>query len=250
MIRRKLTLKRVDPWTVLKFGFVVNLVLLLVALLAFWVIWVIIGRLGLIEQFCGSIGTIVLDLQDCGLNGGNIFKTLLFLGVLGVIVQTGIFVLFAFLYNLIADLTGGLGFTYLDDSSDAVAVGARSATTREQTRPETASGTGRAAGAAVAAGAVASSSPGGSGTAAGPSTSPDQRSAPSRPTPGGPPAGPPQRPEQSSDGEPTSARGTSPSSDRSADKTTSRRTSERQESSDERPSGSLWNDPTQVQRRE
>lgn len=250
MIRRKLTLKRVDPWTVLKFGFVINLVLLLVGLLAFWVIWVIIGRLGLIDQFCGSVGTIVLDLQDCGLNGGNIFRTLLFLGVLGVIVQTGIFVLFAFLYNLIADLTGGLGFTYLDDSSDAVAAGARAASTREQTRPDTASGTGRAAGAGAAAGAVASSRPGGSNTAAGPSTPPDQSSTPRRPTPDGPPQGPPQRPEKSSVAGPTSARGTSPSSDRAGEETSDRRTSERQESSDERSSGSLWNDPTRVQRRD
>lgn len=238
MIRRKLTLKRVDPWTVLKFGFVVNLVLLLVGLLAFWVIWVIIGRLGLIEQFCGSVGTIVLDLQDCGLNGGNIFRTLLFLGVLGVIVQTGIFVLFAFLYNLIADLTGGLGFTYLDESSDAVAAGARSTTTREQTRPEAASGTGRAAGAGAAAGAVASPRSGGSNTAASPST------------PGGPPQRPPQRPEQPSAAGPTSARETSPSSERAGEETTDRRPSERQQTSDERPSGSLWNDPTRVQRRD
>lgn len=230
MIRRKLTLKRVDPWTVLKFGFVVNLVLLLVGLLAFWVIWVIIGRLGLIEQFCGSVGTIVLDLQDCGLNGGNIFRTLLFLGVLGVIVQTGIFVLFAFLYNLIADLTGGLGFTYLDESSDAVAAGARSTTTREQTRPEAASGTGRAAG----AGAV-------TGVAAG-------AAAPSRPS--GPPQGPPQRPEQPSAAGPTSSRETSPSSERAGEETTDRRPSERPQPSDERPSGSLWNDPTRVQRRD
>lgn len=230
MIRRKLTLKRVDPWTVLKFGFVVNLVLLLVGLLAFWVIWVIIGRLGLIEQFCGSVGTIVLDLQDCGLNGGNIFRTLLFLGVLGVIVQTGIFVLFAFLYNLIADLTGGLGFTYLDESSDAVAAGARS-TTREQTRPEAASGTGRAAGAGAVAGAAAAGAV-----------------APSRPS--GTPQGSPQRPEQPSAAGPTSARETSPSSERAGEETTDGRPSERQQSSDERPSGSLWNDPTRVQRRD
>lgn len=118
MIRRKLTLKRIDPWTVLKFGFVVNVALLIVSLLVFWVVWSAIQRLGLVEQFCGSVGTIVLDLRECSLNFGNIFRTYLFLGMLGVIISTGVMVLASFLYNLIADLTGGLTFTFLDDSGD------------------------------------------------------------------------------------------------------------------------------------
>lgn len=130
MIRRKLTLKRVDPWSVLKFGFVVNLALLFVALLGFWILWIVIGRLGLVESFCDSVGSIVLDLQECSLNGGNMFRTLLFLGLLGVVVQTGIFVFGAFLYNLISDLTGGLTFTFLDESPDQSFSATRTATER------------------------------------------------------------------------------------------------------------------------
>jgi hypothetical protein len=127
VIRRKLTLKRIDPWTVLKFGFVVNIALLIVSLLVFWVVWSAVERLGLVEQFCGSVGTIVLDLRECSLNFGNIFRTYLFLGMLGVIISTGVMVLASFLYNLIADLTGGLTFTFLDDSGDAVMTTSRKA---------------------------------------------------------------------------------------------------------------------------
>ncbi len=129
MIRRKLTLKRVDPWSVLKFGFVVNIALLMVGMLAAWILWTVIGRLGLVDQFCDSVGSIVLDLQECSLNGGNIFRTLLLLGLLGVVVQTGIMVFGAFLYNLIADLTGGLGFTFFDEAGDATTTPARSTST-------------------------------------------------------------------------------------------------------------------------
>lgn len=155
MTRRRLILRRVDPWSVLKFGFVVNIALMLVALLGFWILWIVVGRLGLVDQFCNSVGSIFLDLQECALNGANIFRTLLLLGLLGVIVQTGLLVFGAFLYNLISDLTGGLGFTFLDEPDDVAASPRRG--------PETATGTG------------------------GP---PDQSSTPRRPTPDGPPPTP------------------------------------------------------------
>jgi hypothetical protein len=185
VIRRRLTLKRVDPWSVLKFGFVVNVALMLVAMLGFWILWIVVQRLGLVEQFCDSVGTIVLDLQECSLNGGNIFRTALFLGLLGVVVQTGIMVFGAFLYNLIADLTGGLAFTFLDDSGQATATTARRA-------PET-------TGASAPTGSTATGSRGTAPTGAtaprrpGPSSSgpSDQSSAPRRPTPDGPPPAPP-----------------------------------------------------------
>jgi DNA gyrase/topoisomerase IV subunit A len=38
--------------------------------------------------------------------------------ILGVVVQTGLVVFFAFLANLISDLTGGLRFTFADDRPD------------------------------------------------------------------------------------------------------------------------------------
>lgn len=181
MIRRKLTLKRVDPWSVLKFGFVVNVALLLIGLLASWILWVTIRRLGLIDQFCGSVGTIVLDLQECSVNGGNIFRTLLFLGVLGVVVQTGIVVFGAFLYNLISDLTGGLTFSFLDESGDATLTSSRRAQASEErssasgssSRPppggSSSSGSGRGAvGAGAAAGGAATrASSGGSSPSSG-----------------------------------------------------------------------------------
>ena len=106
MPRRRLTIKRLDPWSVLKFGAFANVVLFAVFLLVAWVIWFIIDRLRLIDQACD----IALDVgfTSCGINGGNLFQALLLLGGMWVIVQTAVFVFFAFLHNLIADLTGGL----------------------------------------------------------------------------------------------------------------------------------------------
>ena len=109
MARRRMTLKRIDPWSVLKFGFVANLALLGVAMLAFAVIWFVIQRLGLIERVCAV--ALELGFERCGINSGNLFRALLLLGLLGVVVNTGLLVFFTFLHNLIADLVGGITVT-------------------------------------------------------------------------------------------------------------------------------------------
>lgn len=131
MNRRRLTLKRIDPWSVLKFGIVANLALLVIGLIGFGIIWLVITQLDLIDKVCSSVGDLVLGLEDCGINGGALFGRLLLLGLLGVVVQTGIMVFMAFLYNLIADLTGGLSFGFLDESGDLQAGGARSVRTSD-----------------------------------------------------------------------------------------------------------------------
>lgn len=115
MARRKMTLRRVDPWTVLKFGFVLNLCMLAIALVGFGVVWFVIRTLGLIEQAC-QLATDV-GFESCGVNGANLFRLLLLLGGLWTVIQTALMVFGAFLYNLLADLVGGIGVTVLEEGS-------------------------------------------------------------------------------------------------------------------------------------
>jgi hypothetical protein len=112
--RRRLTIKRLDPWSVLKFGAVANLALLAIFLLVMGVIWFIIERLELVDQACG-IATDV-GFTSCGINAGNLFQALVLLGLLWAVVQTAVLVFLAFLHNLIADLTGGLVIGVVDDT--------------------------------------------------------------------------------------------------------------------------------------
>lgn len=115
MVRRRMTLKRIDPWSVLKVGFVANLALLAIGLLGGAVVWFFIRRLELIEKVCGM--ALEVGFSSCSVDGGNLFRAFLLLGLLWVVVQTGLLVFWAFLANLISDLTGGLKFTFQDDSA-------------------------------------------------------------------------------------------------------------------------------------
>jgi hypothetical protein len=113
VIRRRLTIKRLDPWSVLKFGALANVVLLAIFLLMMGVVWFIVDRLQLVDQACG-IATDV-GFTSCGVNAGTLFRALLLLGLLWVVVQTAVLVFLAFLHNLIADLTGGLVLGVIED---------------------------------------------------------------------------------------------------------------------------------------
>ncbi len=109
MARSRVTIRRIDPWSILKFGFVANLVLLGIQLLAGAVVWYVVQRLELIETVCELAATV--GFTECGVDGGALFDSFLVLGLLGVVIQTGILVFLAFLANLIFDLTGGIGLT-------------------------------------------------------------------------------------------------------------------------------------------
>lgn len=133
MARRRLTLKRIDPWSVLKFGFVVNLALLAIWLLGAGVIWFFIRQLQLIDKVCEIARDV--GFVECGVNGGNLFRALLLLGLLGTVIQTGLMVFLAFLHNLIADLVGGLQFTFNDESAPSASGGARTRRSSESAPP-------------------------------------------------------------------------------------------------------------------
>lgn len=117
MARTRSTIRRIDPWSILKFGFVANLVLLGVELLAGTVVWYVIQRLELIQTVCELAATV--GFEECGVDGGALFDTVLVLGLLGVVIQTGILVFLTFLANLIFDLTGGIVVTLEDDRTPA-----------------------------------------------------------------------------------------------------------------------------------
>jgi hypothetical protein len=104
--RRRLIVKHIDPFTVLKFGAILNAAGFLILMIASVIVWVVIVRIGLIDRSCDIASDV--GFADCGLSSVSYFLAATLLSLLWAVVQTAMFVFLAFLHNLIADLTGGL----------------------------------------------------------------------------------------------------------------------------------------------
>ncbi len=112
LIRRDIMIRRVDPWSVLKISVVFYTCMLIIAMLANAVLWAFIGRLGLVDQATEIAGALNIALV---VNTGNILRAFVLVGVLGVIFWSAVNVFLAFLYNLVADLIGGIRVDLAED---------------------------------------------------------------------------------------------------------------------------------------
>ncbi len=105
VIRQAATISRVDPWTVLKLSLIFYFCFLLVVMVGLTVFWLVLSQIGVIEGLAAFLDQLQLTLV---IDGGNIARALFLVGVLNVILWSGINVFLAFLYNLVADVIGGL----------------------------------------------------------------------------------------------------------------------------------------------
>ena len=106
MARRRMVLRTIDPFSVLKFGAVANLAVAAIGVLAGTFVIRAIAGAGLVEQVCGIAEDV--GFLTCDLDPGRWSRQLLLLGLIWAVVQTVLGVLLAVLYNLIAGITGGL----------------------------------------------------------------------------------------------------------------------------------------------
>ena len=112
-VRRRVTVRRVDPWSVCKLSLIFYFCVLLIAMLGLVVLWAVVIRMGLIEALQELLEKVGLELVQ--VNGANIARAVFLVGLVNVVVFSGINVFMAFLYNLIADLVGGLRVTLAED---------------------------------------------------------------------------------------------------------------------------------------
>ncbi len=107
--RARLVLRKIDPWSVLKFSLLFYFCLLLIMLLGSAIIFAILKSFGVIA----NIEKLVRELSEeaFSISGGSIFRWLFLFGLLGAVVASAVTVFLAFLYNLIADVVGGIEVT-------------------------------------------------------------------------------------------------------------------------------------------
>nr|WP_312889493.1 DUF3566 domain-containing protein [Nocardiopsis aegyptia] len=115
-----LTVSRVEPWSVMKFSFVVSLVAFIVLFVAITVIYVTLSMLGVFDELTNMINALLEgdgSEDELGLNPAAWFspgRVLGYTGVVGalnIVLITALSTVSAMLYNLVADLVGGVDVT-------------------------------------------------------------------------------------------------------------------------------------------
>jgi len=113
----QLTLSRVEPWSVMKFSFVVSVVAFIILFVAVAVLYMVLSALGVFTSLQHTVTTITSSQGSAGTNISNWFsmsRILGYTGMLGalnIVLITAMSTIGAVVYNLIASTIGGVEVT-------------------------------------------------------------------------------------------------------------------------------------------
>jgi hypothetical protein len=113
----QLTLSRVEPWSVMKFSFVVSVVAFIILFVAVAVLYMVLSALGVFTSLQHTVTTITSSQGSAGTNISNWFSASRILGYTGmlgalnIVLITAMSTIGAVIYNLIASTIGGVEVT-------------------------------------------------------------------------------------------------------------------------------------------
>lgn len=111
--RIRVGIRRINPWSVLKFSLIFYFCVMLVVLFGLAILYMLLGALGVLDSLAQLLG----DLWTGGefeFHGFAIFRTLFLVGFLTVVIGSALTVFITVLYNLISDLVGGIEVTLVE----------------------------------------------------------------------------------------------------------------------------------------
>jgi len=113
----QLTLARVEPWSVMKFSFVVSVVAFIVLFVAVALLYMVLSSLGVFDSLQHTISNLTSSKNQAGTNVSSWFsasRVLGYTGMLGalnIVLITAMSTIGAVIYNLIAHTIGGIEVT-------------------------------------------------------------------------------------------------------------------------------------------
>ncbi|MFC2640133.1 MAG: DUF3566 domain-containing protein [Propionibacterium acidifaciens] len=119
--KARLRIARFDPWSVMKTSFLFSIAAGIILFIAVWVVWGIISLSGALDQAQEALTALVGSSSGSGLELSNYVSQWRVLGftaivaVLNVVFITAVCTLLSFLYNLAANVIGGLEVTLAED---------------------------------------------------------------------------------------------------------------------------------------
>ena len=115
--RAQLAVVRIEPWSVMKFSFVISLVCFIVLFVAVAVLYGALAGLGVFDSLQKTIASVTSGQGSTGVNAATWFSASRVLGYTGligavnVILITALSTVGAVLYNVASDLIGGIEVT-------------------------------------------------------------------------------------------------------------------------------------------
>ncbi|PFG36894.1 transmembrane protein DUF3566 [Flavimobilis soli] len=115
----RLSLSRVDPWSVMKLSFLLSVAAGIMLIVAAWVFWYAVNSMGVFTQIDEMVRDIVgsestLDVLQY-VERDKVLSIATLIAVVDVVLLTALGTIGAFLYNVTAALVGGLHVTLTDE---------------------------------------------------------------------------------------------------------------------------------------
>ena len=118
--RASLRLTHIEPWSVTRLAFAISVAMMIVAVVAVSIFWVVMEATGVWDQINGSVTSVLSDdstsfnITDY-LGFGRMVGLTLVLSAINVILTTALATIGAHLYNLAAQLLGGVEVTFAEE---------------------------------------------------------------------------------------------------------------------------------------
>jgi hypothetical protein len=118
--RASLRLTHVEPWSVTRLAFAISVAMMIVAVVAVGVFWFVLDLVGVWDQINDSFTTVLSDdSASFNVNDyfgfGRVIGLTLVLSAVNVVLMTALATIAAHLYNLAAQLMGGVEVTLAED---------------------------------------------------------------------------------------------------------------------------------------
>ncbi|MCF8589086.1 DUF3566 domain-containing protein [Gordonia liuliyuniae] len=116
-LRAAVQIRRVDPWSVFKVTGVLAIVGFFIWMIAIAILYGVLGGMGVWDQINSSFGNLVEgEGQSTGdlIGTGMVFGFSAVFGVIAAILVTGLSTISAYIYNVCADMVGGVEVTLAD----------------------------------------------------------------------------------------------------------------------------------------
>lgn len=120
--KARLRVARIDPWSVMKTAFLFSIAFGIMFWVGTWLLWTVVVQSGLFDAINSAMLNLIQNpgnatawrIEDY-VNTNKVLGVAALIAVINVVISTALGTLFAFLYNLSANVLGGLELTLAED---------------------------------------------------------------------------------------------------------------------------------------